>query len=474
MSNARSYDAIVIGSGPNGLAAAIALAQAGRKVLVREASETIGGSTRSMELTLPGFTHDVCSAVHPLAVGAPFFRTLPLETHGLEWIHPPAPLAHPFDDGTAAVLERDIEATGETLGEEDAAAYDKLVRPFVEKWPQLSDELLRPIRLPRLPLLLARFGLSAIRSARGLAESSFRGERARSLFAGMAAHSMLPLEKAASASFGLVLGITGHAVGWPIPRGGSQKIADALASLLRSLGGEIETNARVDSIDDLPPARQILCDITPRQLLRIAGHQLPANFRRQLERYRYGLAAYKLDYALSAPVPWKAKECSRAATIHLGGTLAEIAASESAAWEGNHHEKPYVLVVQPSLFDDSRAPGDQHTLWAYCHVPNGSTFDMTLRVENQIERFAPGFRDLILARNVLSPAALEKHNANLVGGDINGGVQDLPQLFLRPTRGLYKTPRQGLYLCSASTPPGGGVHGMCGYFAAQLALGDKL
>ena len=474
MGNARFYDAIVIGSGPNGLAAAIALAQAGRKVLVREASETIGGSTRSMELTLPGFTHDVCSAVHPLAVGAPFFRTLPLETHGLEWIHPPAPLAHPFDDGTAAVLERDIEATGETLGEEDAAAYDKLVRPFVEKWPQLSDELLRPIRLPRLPLLLARFGLSAIRSARGLAESSFRGERARSLFAGMAAHSMLPLEKAASASFGLVLGITGHAVGWPIPRGGSQKIADALASLLRSLGGEIETNARVDSIDDLPPARQILCDITPRQLLRIAGHQLPANFRRQLERYRYGLAAYKLDYALSAPVPWKAKECSRAATIHLGGTLAEIAASESAAWEGNHHEKPYVLVVQPSLFDDSRAPGDQHTLWAYCHVPNGSTFDMTLRVENQIERFAPGFRDLILARNVLSPAALEKHNANLVGGDINGGVQDLPQLFLRPTRGLYKTPRQGLYLCSASTPPGGGVHGMCGYFAAQLALGDKL
>lgn len=473
MSNARAYDAIVIGSGPNGLAAAIALAQAGRKVLVREAADTIGGGTRSMELTLPGFTHDVCSAVHPLAVGAPFFRTLPLETHGLEWIHPPAPLAHPFDDGTAAVLERDIEAAGETLGE-DAAAYDKLVRPFVEKWPQLSDELLRPIRLPRHPLLLARFGLSAIRSARGLAESSFRGEQGRALFAGMAAHSMLPLEKAATASFGLVLGVTGHAVGWPIPRGGSQKIADALASFLRSLGGEIETNARVDSIDDLPPARQILCDITPRQLLRIAGHQLPANFRRQLERYRYGLAAYKLDYALSAPVPWKAKDCSHAATIHLGGTLAEIAASESAAWEGNHHEKPYVLVVQPSLFDDTRAPAGQHTLWAYCHVPNNSTFDMTERIENQIERFAPGFRDLILARNVLTPAALEKHNANLVGGDINGGAQDLPQLFLRPTRGLYKTPRQGLYLCSASTPPGGGVHGMCGYFAAQTALGDKL
>ncbi len=473
MSNARAYDAIVIGSGPNGLAAAIALAQAGRKVLVREAAETIGGGCRSMALTLPGFTHDVCSAVHPLAVGAPFLRTLHLEEHGLEWIHPPAPLAHPFDDGTAALLERGIEATSETLGE-DAAAYDKLVRPFVEKWPQLSDELLRPIRLPRHPFLLARFGLKAIRSARGLAESSFRGQRARALFAGMAAHSMLPLEKAASASFGLVLGITGHAVGWPVPRGGSQKIADALASFLRSLGGEIETNARVDSIDDLPPARQILCDITPRQLLRIAGHQLPASFRRRLERYRYGLAAYKLDYALSAPVPWKAKECARAATIHLGGTLAEIAASESAASEGRHHEKPYVLVVQPSLFDDTRAPRGQHTLWAYCHVPNGSTFDMTGRIENQIERFAPGFRNLILARNVLSPAALEKHNANLVGGDINGGAQDLPQLFLRPTSRLYKTPRKGLYLCSASTPPGGGVHGMCGYFAAQAALGDKL
>lgn len=473
MSNARAYDAIVIGSGPNGLAAAIALAQAGRKVLVREAAETIGGGCRSMALTLPGFTHDVCSAVHPLAVGAPFLRTLHLEEHGLEWIHPPAPLAHPFDDGTAALLERGIEATSETLGE-DAAAYDKLVRPFVEKWPQLSDELLRPIRLPRHPFLLARFGLKAIRSARGLAESSFRGQRARALFAGMAAHSMLPLEKAASASFGLVLGITGHAVGWPVPRGGSQKIADALASFLRSLGGEIETNARVDSIDDLPPARQILCDITPRQLLRIAGHQLPASFRRRLERYRYGLAAYKLDYALSAPVPWKAKECARAATIHLGGTLAEIAASESAASEGRHHEKPYVLVVQPSLFDDTRAPRGQHTLWAYCHVPNGSTFDMTGRIENQIERFAPGFRNLILARNVLSPAALEKHNANLVGGDINGGAQDLPQLFLRPTPSLYKTPRKGLYLCSSSTPPGGGVHGMCGYFAAQLALGDKL
>jgi len=473
MGNARFYDAIVIGSGPNGLAAAIALAQAGRSVLVRETAETIGGGCRSMALTLPGFTHDVCSAVHPLAVGAPFFRTLPLEAHGLEWIHPPAPLAHPFDDGTAAVLERDIKATGETLGE-DAAAYDKLMRPFVEKWSELSNELLRPIRLPRHPLLLASFGLQAMRSASGLARSSFEGTRARALFAGMAAHSMLPLDKAATASFGLVLGVTGHAVGWPIPRGGSQKIADALGSLLLSLGGEIETNARVDSIDELPNARHILCDITPRQLLRLAGHQLPAKFCRQLERYRYGLAAYKLDYALSAPVPWKAKECARAATVHLGGTLEEIALSEREASKGRHAEKPFVLVVQPSLFDDTRAPAGQHTLWAYCHVPNNSTFDMTERIENQIERFAPGFRDLILARNVLSPAALEKHNANLVGGDINGGVQDLPQLFLRPTPRLYKTPRQGLYLCSASTPPGGGVHGMCGYFAAQLALGDKL
>ncbi len=473
MGNARAYDAIVIGSGPNGLAAAITLARAGRSVLVREAAETIGGGTRSMELTLPGFIHDVCSAVHPLAVGAPFLRTLPLAEHGLQWIHPHAPLAHPFDDGTAAMLERSIDATGETISE-DAVAYKKLLRPFVDKWQELSDELLRPIRLPRHPFLLARFGLKAIRSANGLARSSFEGTRARALFAGMAAHSMLPLDKAATASFGLVLGATGHAVGWPIPRGGSQKIADALGSLLRSLGGEIETNARVDSINELPHARHILCDITPRQLLRLAGHQLPAKFCRQLERYRYGLAAYKLDYALSAPVPWKAKECARAATVHLGGTLEEIAFSEREATEGRHAEKPFVLVVQPSLFDDTRAPAGQHTLWAYCHVPNGSTFDMAERIENQIERFAPGFRDLILARNVLSPAALERHNANYVGGDINGGVQDLPQLFLRPTRHLYKTPRQGLYLCSASTPPGGGVHGMCGYFAAQLALGDKL
>jgi phytoene dehydrogenase-like protein len=473
MSKAQLYDAIVVGSGPNGLSAAITLAQAGRSVLVREAAETIGGGTRSIELTLPGFTHDVCSAVHPLAVGAPFLPTLVLDAHGLEWIYPPAALAHPFDDGTASLLERSIAATGETLYS-DAAAYRKLMRPFVEQWNELSDELLRPVRLPHNPFLLARFGLQAIRSASGLARSAFKEQRARALFAGMAAHSMLPLEKAASASFGLVLGITGHAVGWPIPRSGSQKIADALASVLRSLGGEIMTGARVDSIDELLGARHILCDITPRQLLAIAGHRLPAGYRRKLENYRYGPAAYKIDWALREPLPWKAKECARAATVHLGGTLEEISVSERAAWKGECAEKPFVLVVQPSLFDQTRAPDGLHTLWAYCHVPNSSSFDMTARIENQIERFAPGFKDLILARNVLSPAKLEEHNANLIGGDINGGAQDLPQLFTRPTRHLYKTPLQGVYLCSSSTPPGGGVHGMCGYFAAQLALSDNL
>ncbi|MFN2454422.1 MAG: phytoene desaturase family protein [Pyrinomonadaceae bacterium] len=473
MTDARAYDAIVVGSGPNGLAAAITLAQAGRSVLVREASDTIGGGCRSSELTLPGFIHDVCSAVHPLGVGSPFLRTLPLGQHGLEWIHPTAALAHPFDDGTAALLERAIDATGETLNE-DAAAYRRLMKPFVDAWEDLSGELLQPVHLPRHPLLLARFGLQAIRTAENLARGWFDGSRARAFFAGMAAHSMLPLGKTASASFGLVLGITGHAVGWPFPRGGAQKIADAMASLLRSLGGEIITNARVDSIDELPPARHILCDITPRQLLKIAGHRLPASYKRALESYRYGTAAYKIDWALAAPVPWKARECARAATVHLGGTLEEIALSERTAWEGKHAEKPYVLVTQPSLFDATRAPAERHTLWAYCHVPNGSSFDMTERIEKQIERFAPGFRDLILARNVLAPAVLEKHNANLVGGDINGGAQDLPQLFLRPTRHFYKTPVKGLYLCSSSTPPGGGVHGMCGHLAAQAALADKL
>ncbi len=473
MSSAGAYDAIIIGSGPNGLAAAIALARAGRRVLVCEAEQTIGGGARSAELTLPGFTHDVCSAAHPLAAGSPFLRSLPLDQYGLEFIYPPVSLAHPFDDGTAALLERSVEATGETLGV-DGMAYRRLMKPLVADWALLAPALLGPPRLPRHPLALARFGLKALRSARGLAASRFAGERARGFFAGLAAHSFLPLERLATAAFGLVLGITGHAVGWPVARGGSQSIANALAAYLRSLGGEIVTGRRVASIDDLPSARAILCDVTPRQLLRLAGHRLPPNYRRRLERYRYGPAAYKVDWALNEPVPWKAEGCSRAGIVHLGGTLAEISAAESAPWKGEQADKPFVLVAQSSLFDPTRAPAGKHTLWAYCHVPNGSTFDMTERIEKQIERFAPGFRDCVLARGVMPPAALERHNANLVGGDINGGAQDLRQLFARPTLRLYSTPARGLYLCSSSTPPGGGVHGMCGYFAARAVLQDGL
>lgn len=468
-----SYDAIIIGSGPNGLAAAIELARAGRSALVCEAEETVGGGARSAELTLPGFIHDVCSAVHPLAVASPFFRTLPLTDHGLEWIHPPIPLAHPFDEGTAAALERSIDQTSETLGD-DADAYARLMRPLAASWEQLESALLGPLRWPRHPVALARFGVRALRSAHGLAARLFRGERARALFAGLAAHSMLPLEQIGTAAFGLVLGITGHVVGWPMPRGGAQRITDALAAYFRSLSGEIVTGLRVETIDELPPSRVVLCDVTPRQLLLIAGHHLPKGYRGKLARYRYGPAAFKMDWALDGPIPWKDVECARAGTVHLGGSFAEIAASERAPAKGEHSERPFVLVTQPSLFDPTRAPVGKHTAWAYCHVPNGSTFDMTERLENQIERFAPGFRACVLARKVTTPAGLERHNANLVGGDINGGAQNLGQLFLRPTARLYSTPEKRLYICSSSTPPGGGVHGMCGYFAARAALRDGL
>jgi phytoene dehydrogenase-like protein len=462
-------DAIVIGSGPNGLAAAITLASAGRSVLVCEAAEVIGGGTRTTELTLPGFIHDVCSAVHPLAAGSPFFRTLPLTQYGLEWIQPSAPLAHPFDDGTAVVLERESEMTARALGK-DAAAYRKLMNPLVADWSLLEDALLSPPSFPRHPLALARFSLRALRSARGLAEDWFQGERARALFAGLAAHSMLPLEQSPSAAFGLLLGITAHTIGWPFPRGGAQRIADALASYLRSLGGEIATGRRIESLDELPAARVILCDVTPRELLRIAGSSLPEEYRNKLARFRYGPAAYKVDYALAGPVPWKAAECARAGTVHLGGTIDEISLAERAPWQGRHAEHPFVLLGQPSLFDPTRAPAGKHTVWAYCHVPNGSQFEMAERIEQQIERFAPGFRERVLARSVMTPSMFERHNANLVGGDISGGANDLWQLLLRPTLRHYSTPIRGLYLCSSSTPPGGGVHGMCGYHAARMAL----
>jgi phytoene dehydrogenase-like protein len=465
------HDAIVVGSGPNGLAAAIALARAGRSVLVLEGRETVGGGLRSEELTLPGFLHDTCSAIHPLGVASPFFRSVPLAEHGVEWVHPPAALAHPLDDGSAVLLERSLEATAGGLGP-DGPAWERLFGPLVAAADTLLEGTLAPLRPPRHPVPMARFGLRALRSASGLARSAFAGERARALFAGCSAHSMLPLGAAATASFGLVLALLGHAVGWPLPRGGSQRIADALAAHLASLGGEIETGRPVVSLAELPQARITLLDVTPRQFLALGGDRLQGRYRRALERYRYGPGVLKLDYALSGPVPWRAPECARAATVHLGGTLAEIEVAEAEVARGGHPERPYVLVAQQSLFDLSRAPAGGHTLWAYTHVPNGSTVDVADRVEAQLERFAPGFRDLVLARSVLGPAALEERNPNYVGGDINGGSAELRQLFARPVARAvpYRTPLDGVYLCSSSTPPGGGVHGMCGYHAARAAL----
>ncbi len=469
------YDAVVVGSGPNGLAAAVELARNGRSVVVLEAEDTIGGGTRSAELTLPGFVHDVGSAIHPLGYASPFFSTLPLEEHGLEWVHPLAPLAHPFDDGTAAVLERSVEETGETLGS-DAGAYRRLMEPLARDFDRIIDSLLGPLRLPRHPLALARFGLGAMRSARGLAESLFEGEKAKGLFAGNAAHSFLPMEQAPSAAFGLVLGTVGHAAGWPFPKGGSQKIADALVSYLRSLGGEVYTGIRVGSVEEVPRTRAVLFDVTPWQLLDITGQHFTERYRRALKRYRYGPGVFKVDFALDGPTPWTAEACKRAGTVHLGGTLDEISQGEDAVSRGAHPEKPFILLAQHSLFDSTRAPEGKHTVWAYCHVPNGSTFDMTGRIEAQIERFAPGFKDRILAKSTMSPADLQRINANHIGGDINGGLLDFRQLFTRPAVRItpYSTPAKGLYLCSSSTPPGGGVHGMCGYFAARAALTTTL
>jgi phytoene dehydrogenase-like protein len=469
-----SYDAVVVGSGPNGLAAAIRLAEERLSVLVVEGQGSIGGGTRSAELTLPGFIHDVCSAIHPMALASPGFRRLPLAKYGLRWIQPDVPLAHPLADGTAAVLHRAVDKTAAALGE-DGAAYEGLMRPLAAHAETLTAEILQPLaHLPRHPLRLLSFGRLALCSAAGLAQARFRQGPARALFAGLAAHSCLPLEQAGSAAFGLVLGMTGHSVGWPLPRGGAQQIANALAARLRALGGEIVTRWQVASIDELPLARAVLLDLTPRQVLRVAGQKLPGAYRRSLESYRYGPGVFKLDYALERAIPWRAGACSRAGTVHVCGAFDEVAASERAVAEGKAPERPFVLVAQPSLFDSSRAPPGKHTAWAYCHVPNGSVFDMTSRVEAQIERFAPGFRASILARNALNCADLERLNPNLVGGDINGGAASLRQMVARPVFKWtpYRTPVPGLYICSSSTPPGGGVHGMCGFLAAEAALRD--
>jgi phytoene dehydrogenase-like protein len=465
-------DAIVVGSGPNGLAAAVALAQAGRSVRVIEGEDSIGGGTRTEELTLPGYLHDVCSAVHPLLIGSPFLSSLPLAEHGLDVVHPDLPLAHPLESGRAVTLHRSVAETASGLGA-DGRAYERLMGPLVRDWKELAGVLLGPpLRPPRHPLPAARFAALGLRSVSGLTRRRFGGDPARALLAGNAAHSMRPLTAPGTGAFALLLVMLAHAVGWPVAAGGSRAIADSMASLLRSLGGEVESGRPVTSLRELPPARAVLLDVTPRALLRIAGDRFTGRYRSALERFRYGPGVFKVDYALSEPVPWAAAECRRAGTVHVGGTLAELAASEARVAAGRTPARPYVLVAQQSLFDPARAPTGAHTLWTYCHVPNGSDADMTEAIEGQIERFAPGFRDVVRARHTMGPAEVEAKNPNYIGGDINGGLADLRQLLARPALrpAPHATPDPRIFLCSSSTPPGGGVHGMCGWHAAQAAL----
>jgi phytoene dehydrogenase-like protein len=468
----RDYDAIVVGSGPNGLAAAILMQQKGLSVLLLEAKSTIGGGLRSVKLTLPGYTHDVCSAIHPLAVASPFFEQLPLSGHGLEYIYPAIAAAHPFDNGNAALLKGSVEDTARLLGA-DEQAYLKLIQPIVNDWPDIIDDILAPLHFPKHPMAMARFGLKALTSANYLAKT-FKTPEAKALFAGMAAHAIQPLTNTATSAVALVLMATAHLKGWPIPKGGSNRIADALASYFISLGGTIETNVYVKSLEQLPSAQAVLFDVTPKQLLQIAGHKFSSIYKWQLERYRYGMGVFKIDWALDAPVPFTAQTCRQAGTVHIGGTMHKIASYEQQIWKGKHPEKPFTLFAQPSLFDPSRAPEGKHTAWGYCHVPNGSKRDMTDAIENQIERFAPGFKDTILAKHVMDTTQMEEYNPNYIGGDINGGAMGIGQLFTRPALrwSPYKTPAKGIYICSSSTPPGGGVHGMCGYHSAKRALKD--
>lgn len=465
--------ACVIGSGPNGLAAAIVLAGAGLKVDVYEAQKQAGGASRTLPLTLPGFRHDFGSAVHPMGAGSPFFSTLPLADHGLQWVHGVAPLAHPLDDGTAVTLEHSLKDQELVLGE-DGAAWREIVEPLVLRWTDFVADAMGPVmKIPRRPLLMANFARYGMQSARTLADRHFKSERTKALFAGLAGHSFLSLDEALSPAVGLILAAAAHIVGWPVARGGSQAIADSLIGHLKRLGGEIHTGRRIGALDELSAdgtRPTVLCDVTPWQLLGIAGERLQRTYRKSMKEYRYGAAAFKVDYALSSPIPWRARECMRSISVHVGGTFEEIARSEHAVRNGQIAEQPFLLVAQPTLFDDTRAPRGKHVAWVYCHVPNGSTVDMTARIESQLERFAPGFRDCVLARHISSPAVLESMDENLVGGDIIGGELSLRQFFFRPALGNYYTGTKGLYLCSSSTPPGGGVHGMCGYHAAKMAL----
>ncbi|MFY0685381.1 MAG: NAD(P)/FAD-dependent oxidoreductase [Balneola sp.] len=468
------FDAYVIGSGPNGLSSAIALAQQGLKVKIFEAKDSVGGGTRTLELTESGFKHDICSAVHPTAVSSPFFNTLPLQKFGLEWIHPAFPLAHPLENNEALIVERSLEATLSRF-DKDAKNYKKLFNDFINSWEDLSEDLFGTLRIPKHPLSMMRFGWYGMFSAKLLADSFFKTERAKAYFCGLAAHSILPLENAFTSSFGLVLGTTVHSSGWPIAKGGSHSITKALAALLESLGGEIELNTRIETLDQLPPNKPVLFDLTPRQIITIAENKLSKSLKDKLLNYQYGPGAYKMDFALSEPVPWLNEDCKKAGTLHLGGSMKEIMHSEREVWKGIHSDKPYVIVSQPSIFDGTRAPKGKHTLWAYCHVPNGSTENMNEQIIAQIERYAPGFRDTVISYSDMTAMDFEKYNSNYIGGDINGGAQNLKQLFGRPLFKWdpYKLPVDHLYICSSSTPPGGGVHGMCGFNAAQSVLKNE-
>jgi phytoene dehydrogenase-like protein len=468
----REYDAIIVGSGPNGLSAAIAMQQQGLSVLLLEGKDTIGGGLRSRQLTLPGFIHDVCSAIHPLAAGSPFFKQLPLEQFGLTYLQPALQAAHPFDNGTAAILDTSLDNTIQSLGN-DGEAYKQLIAPLLKDWPLLAPDILGPLRFPDHPLLMAKFGLKGLLPATQLLKR-FKGKEAKALFAGMAGHSMLRLSSLTTSAVALVLLMNGHLGGWPVPKGGSMAIANALGDYFRSLGGEIVTGVYVRSLKELPPARAVLLDVTPKQLLTIAGERFSSLYKWQLQRYRYGMGVFKVDWALDGPVPFTDEACRRAGTVHLGNTMEEIANSEYMTANGQHAERPFVLLAQQSLFDDSRAPAGKQTVWGYCHVPNGSSVDMTDAIEKQIERFAPGFRDLILGKHVMNSVQMENYNPNYVGGDINGGVLDITQLYTRPALrwSPYNTSAKGIYVCSSATPPGGGVHGMCGFHAAKKALKD--